>query len=412
MLKSIHEQSKQQVLLVAVLITVIFLTINGALLLINRNALTQKIEEENLAFVTIASHIIDDNPLTVAEEYILHYTHIHEVEIRVSDETNTIIFDNTSELDNPLTYTINTTKGSFYFTIDNTNSVTVQLNELNLIIINSILLIIYVVAMIGFIKINKRHTKNVNRDLKHVLSLIDEDRLDYNFVYKEFYHIHQSIKYYLESIDLLHEQKEMLLKGLAHDIKTPLTILYHYFSHLKKEKPLTKEEVTQSFEAAKQINDYIERMVSDQQEQKVSTLKLNQIISKKIEDYQPILNQKSIQVKTQFQESISVRFVEQDFNRILDNLFSNAYYYSKEGSVLQLNLIQDERIKLEIISEPINVDVIDISRLFIKGYRAGFVDNPHGKGLGLYLTKLLIEHQSGKIYAAIEKKYMKITILL
>jgi len=413
MLKSVHKQSKHQIFILSIIITVIFIVINGSLILINKNSLNQKIEEENLAFTTISSHIIDENPLEVVEEYILHYTHIHEVEVRFTNEMDTILFE-TMNIDNNAMqqYTIETSQGIFHFYIDNTNSVTVQLNDLNLIIVNSILLIIYVSAMIVFININKSHSNNINKDLDHILSLIDEDDFNDFFEYVEFYHIHNAIKEYLKSIDLLHEQKEMVLKGLAHDVKTPLTILYHYFDKLNKDKPVTKMEFNQAFDAAKKINGYIERMISDQLEHKIKEFNPKPFIVMKLNDYKSILNQKSIHVITDLSEDLSIKFVKQDFERILDNIISNAYYYSKENSVLELKLRADNKAIIEIISEPSNLENLDVKRLFQKGYRANETNNPYGKGLGLYLTKLLIENQQGNISASIEKNYMKITIVL
>ena len=86
--KSLNQNFRKNIIMLSIIITVIFLVINIALYVINDNYLVNKIKEENAAFLKITTHIINDNELPVALEYILHYTHINEVEVEIVDEDN------------------------------------------------------------------------------------------------------------------------------------------------------------------------------------------------------------------------------------------------------------------------------------------------------------------------------------
>merc|ERR1711879_905429 len=106
-------------------------------------------------------------------------------------------------------------KGTFTIFIDNTDSITVNAIELNTIYVNGSLLIIYLLSIVILIRNNRRTTKEIDEDIKNVLRLIDNEKFnERNFNHTEFEHIYSIITKYLESIDLLTEQKSMNMKGL------------------------------------------------------------------------------------------------------------------------------------------------------------------------------------------------------
>jgi K+-sensing histidine kinase KdpD len=89
--------------------------------------------------------------------------------------------------------------------------------------------------------------------------------------------------------------------------------------------------------------------------------------------------------------------------RALDNLMRNALKYSSPGSPVLVQVVGDSReIRIAVIDRGIGVAAEDITRLFQKYGRivnqsSAKVD---GIGLGLYLTRLLIEAHGGTIAAA------------
>lgn len=76
--------------------------------------------------------------------------------------------------------------------------------------------------------------------------------------------------------------------------------------------------------------------------------------------------------------------------RILINLLSNAFKFSKTNPTLRL-VFQEQQVKIEIIDHGIGIPAEDIPRLFTTFFRAGNVDGIGGTGLGLQISKQLVE---------------------
>ena len=413
--KSISQKFKRSIIVLTIIITIVFLVINVALYIINNNYLVNKVEEENNAFLQLTTHLINENDVSIALEYVEHYTHIHQVNIEVLDEHENMIYSSDVAHLYTSQYQINTMKGVFTIFIDNTDSITVNAIETNTIYVNISLLSIYLIAIVILIRNNKITSKEIDQDIRNVLRLIDNEEIDNDkFNHTEFEHIYKIITKYLENIDLLTEQKSMNMKGLAHDIKTPLTLIYSYFERVLKSQTLSEKEANTSFEAAIRINSLLNDIIEDNKRELSKKINISRILNEKIEEYAPIFKNKQISIIKNIDKDISYKWSEKDFVRVIDNLISNAYYYSKDSSVFEVNIRNEEKILIEFISSPQNINDIEINKIFNKEYRGSLShnDNSYGKGYGLYLCRLLLGSIGGTISIDIIDENVKFTIML
>lgn len=413
--RSIKQKFKKNIIVLTLMITIVFVVINMSLFTINNNYLINKVKEENAAFLEITTHIIDDNDVAVALVYVEHYTHIHKVDIKVLDEDLNVLFNSDINQIYVGQHSIDTLKGTYIILIDNKDSATVSAIEKNTVYVNVLLLFIYLLTMLILLRNNNVSSRQIDQDIKNVLKLIDSEKKDdKSFNHLEFEHIHKKITMYLENIDLLTEQKEMNMKGLAHDIKTPLTVVYHYFDSVLNNKKISEKETKKSFEAAVRINELLNGIIGDKQKQVDKALNISKILNEKIEEYTPIFDNKKISIVKNIESYISLNWSDQDFARVIDNIISNAYYYSEQGSVFEVNAIKAESISIEFISKPKNLKDVDIDQMFKKGSRGllSHKDNSYGKGYGLYLCRLLLESINGSININIIDGHVKVTIIL
>jgi PAS domain S-box-containing protein len=86
--------------------------------------------------------------------------------------------------------------------------------------------------------------------------------------------------------------------------------------------------------------------------------------------------------------------------RVLTNLVTNALKYSppKTSVVLAAERLGDE-VTVSVIDCGPGIGSEDLPRLFEKFYRAEGARKAEGLGLGLYITKMLVEAQGGRIWA-------------
>jgi signal transduction histidine kinase len=82
------------------------------------------------------------------------------------------------------------------------------------------------------------------------------------------------------------------------------------------------------------------------------------------------------------------------------NLVRNAWQYTPEGGQVTLQLAaHDGEVVLDVVDTGVGISPQDQRRLFSRFFRASNVsdDQVRGLGLGLYVTKAIIEAHGGKI---------------
>ncbi|MHB9109951.1 MAG: sensor histidine kinase [Armatimonadota bacterium] len=85
--------------------------------------------------------------------------------------------------------------------------------------------------------------------------------------------------------------------------------------------------------------------------------------------------------------------------RILINLLTNAQKYSAAGTPIQLNVYpQDQQLTVSIVDQGPGISSDDLPHLFDRFYRAQGERRAEGIGLGLYITRLLVEAHGGRIW--------------
>lgn len=106
----------------------------------------------------------------------------------------------------------------------------------------------------------------------------------------------------------------------------------------------------------------------------------------------------------QYRENLPNIFVDKDkFQQIMTNLIENSAKYSPENSLTAIKTsIDNNSVILEISNLGIGIEEKDYEKIFTKFAR---IDNPltrkvQGSGLGLFITKNLVEKMDGKISVA------------
>ena len=88
--------------------------------------------------------------------------------------------------------------------------------------------------------------------------------------------------------------------------------------------------------------------------------------------------------------------------QVLTNLVSNAIKYSPEGGAVTIGAeAVDGKIHLSVADEGLGLPPEEMPRLFGRFHRVEHSDcsSIPGTGLGLYITKQLVELQGGRIWA-------------
>ncbi|WZL72270.1 HAMP domain-containing sensor histidine kinase [Clostridiaceae bacterium 35-E11] len=232
-------------------------------------------------------------------------------------------------------------------------------------------------------------------------------RSEGNFNTKEIHELSTSMNYLAETL----QQQEMLRKrmtsDMAHEIRTPLTTLQ---THVEALMDGVWEPTVERFESCHEEILRLTKMVDNLQDLarlEQANLHLNKtnfnlsaVIQRVIETFQPQYKKKNMEILTNITPGIEVLMDKDKIKQIMFNLLSNAYKYSKqEGKVEVVLKFNEKEILFSVKDEGIGISKEDLSHIFERFYRgeASRSRETGGAGIGLTITKTLIEAHGGKI---------------
>lgn len=209
-----------------------------------------------------------------------------------------------------------------------------------------------------------------------------------------------------EQLRAMNQQKLSFFTNISHEIKTPLTLIYSPLKYLSSNK-VTDIEVRQAlpslYRNARRMIDLIEQLLEFRKTE-TSSLSLNitsveclSICKETIEyfDYYTKVQGIKVVLKSDCEE-LTMNLDKDKFIKILTNLISNAIKFSKSGDTVCVcvNHIND-RVQFEVKDCGIGISQKDLDKIFDRYFQ---VENGvKGTGIGLSLTKHLVELQGGDI---------------
>jgi signal transduction histidine kinase len=210
----------------------------------------------------------------------------------------------------------------------------------------------------------------------------------------------------------------------AHELRTPIvpiiTLTELLYSIIKKENETQKKNPSKENEKKQEFLQVILRNcyrlyritedILDITKIESQTLKLNkemiqlsEIIRIVVNDYNEIKNEKrygSDQVRIVYESSKDIILVNADkgrLNQVFSNLLDNALKFTKEGNIIIATKKQnDDEVIVSIKDSGTGIDPEILPRLFTK---FATTKSESGTGLGLYISKNIIEAHGGKMWA-------------
>ena len=348
MSNQIKNSHRKNLLFIFITLIILMIAVNITIYMVSHNFMDNKIKEETNEFLVLTTYLIDENDLNVAIEYVGHYSDSHSVEVEILDGS-TLLFSSRDNTFNYTTHTINTNKGSFTLNIDNSHSVTVYLLNEKYLYANLISIILFVFSMTTLYVWNKRTSNRIEKDVDEIMQFIHEETpTAHNYMYQEFEQIHDNINDYIAEIDMHRERKQLNIKGLAHDIKTPLTVINNFLQETSDESVLRENSLL----SIRKISKFVDSLIEDDYKRAFLEVDLNKMIQDSIIYYSKIFATKDINVLFRNNDPCKILWNQRDFKVILENLLSNAYYYSNEGSTFEINLTCNENdVTLQFTSE-------------------------------------------------------------
>lgn len=219
-----------------------------------------------------------------------------------------------------------------------------------------------------------------------------------------YYFIRNRNEHYLE-IDNINKQKINLFINLAHETKTPLTLINNYLDKYIKKKGITEELSIIKENLDKMTNDMIDYLDIEKLERSQNLydhdniINLSRTIKIKSLLFKEIAKKKEIKIKLNIPDNIYIRIDPNAIDRILNNLFDNAIKYNKENGLMNIRLITlKDKVEFIIEDTGIGIDEEEIKYIFDPFYQSSKIKkNIQGIGMGLAIIKKITDEINAKV---------------
>lgn len=203
-----------------------------------------------------------------------------------------------------------------------------------------------------------------------------------------------------------------MLANISHDIKTPLTVVLGYIEMLKLDTAISEQERqrllsgvhSKTLEILQLIHQFFDlaKIEAGDLDYPITKVNVNEICRKNMLSFYDIVTSMGLDIQLDIPETtVFALGNEQALDRILNNLLSNAITYGAEGKIVGLAIRYDDvTISIDIWDRGKGIDEHHRDHVFERMYTLEDSRNKtfQGSGLGLTITKRLVEVLGGSIH--------------
>ncbi|HBG3821492.1 TPA: HAMP domain-containing histidine kinase [Clostridioides difficile] len=280
--------------------------------------------------------------------------------------------------------------------------------------------------IVGFTRwLSKRFVKNINQPLHLLIDAskkIKEKDLDFEIDYysdnelgklcSAFSEMKDELKGSLSAQWKMEQERVEMVEALAHDLKSPLSIILGYTDALignntddneKLHRYLTViRENTEKSAALVQKMQYTSDLEKSNIQLNLVPINLPEFLRQKVQDYELQAHQKEVELILKMQGNIQspIQIDVDRLTRIFDNIISNSLQYTPSGGNISIT-VKDEKncISYEICDSGRGFSSKDLKKALDKFYRGDEARQTKGghSVLGLYIVKQLVEQLGGSV---------------
>lgn len=200
-------------------------------------------------------------------------------------------------------------------------------------------------------------------------------------------------------------QKTMFFINIAHETKTPLTLLSNFFERFIKKYGMTSElsVVKRNIESLKRnmVNfldaEKLERGQVFYNHEQITCI--SELLTEKYLLFKNLAERKGIDFEYNITENLYIKADPFAIDRIVNNLIENALKYTNEGGKITVSLEPENAILvLKVTDNGVGIPEEKIKHIFKPYYQISHKkQNIDGIGMGMYIVKKIMDELDGKI---------------
>ena len=231
-------------------------------------------------------------------------------------------------------------------------------------------------------QLHEIRTENQNR-----LISVDTFGSSYTELAKELQQYVEDEKRLIKKAEEDRQSVNMMVAGISHDFRTPLTSATGYLRKMRYLKELSDEFFTLS-------------LIENTDRDELHSLSFKKYLENVTLDQHEWIEGRGLQFSADItDDKCEIRAAEVDILRLLENLYSNTRKYAK--SIIHVELKKQEKIVFRISNDTDIIKCEEIENIFKPFHRASSGE-VQGSGLGLYVAKRIVMKYGGDIRASME----------
>lgn len=219
--------------------------------------------------------------------------------------------------------------------------------------------------------------------------------IDYRYLYNEAQKANQT--------------RDLFTNMITHELRAPLTAIRGYASMIREDSAGSEkihQEASRIEESASRlvvlVNDLLDvaRIQSGKMDLEMAPVDISALVASVYEELRPTAAKKNIALYMEgLHEAVHINTDQKRLHQVLVNLVSNALKYTKEGSVTIEYTAWKDRDELRVKDTGMGIDAGNQKQLFAPFFRVqdDTVDTITGTGLGMWITKQLVELMGASI---------------
>ncbi len=242
--------------------------------------------------------------------------------------------------------------------------------------------------------------KNENGEVTHLIG-IKEDITEKKKIMEE-------LILAKEKAEEMNRLKSNFLANMSHELRTPLVGMLGFAEIICQENVSTEirtmaENIYKSGNRLSQTLNLIldlSQLESEKSNIKYQKLELINETKEILTSFEEAARKKGLSIIASFSaESIFINFDERAYNSIISNLINNAIKFTIEGSITISVLLYHHSVEIKVSDTGIGIAEKDYHSIFeeFRQVSEGLSRNFEGSGLGLNITKKLVEKYGGTI---------------
>lgn len=255
--------------------------------------------------------------------------------------------------------------------------------------------------------------KETNTDLKRKSEVVEGQKLELEDKNKEIMLQRDKLIQLNKEIEVINQSRLRFFTNISHEFRTPLTLIISPVERLLKEMhlPGMAHDLLISVQRnARRLNLLIDQLLMFRKIEtgnltvRITNNDLSAFISEVFHAYDILARQKNIV----YIQNVDLGegpywFDDEKMENILYNLLSNAFKYTPEGGQITLTVReqnpenQKPSLSIEVSDTGIGVGEEQMEKIFNRFYRTAGDTHTKGTGIGLALTKELVDVMNGSV---------------